>query len=410
MPKSPGVYLFKDAAGKIIYIGKANSLRDRVSSYFRNPSRLSPKTAVLVSEIADFDHIDTASEIDALLLEADLVSKFLPKYNISLKDDKAYPYIEISGEKIPQVKIVRKKDHPKSQYFGPFPVGTNLTPLLRYLRRIFPFVSQNHPRGRACLRSHLGTCPCPQIFSDKRALKAYKQNLKDLAIFLSGRRRQLQKRLEKQMLKLSKNQEFEAAADIRNKLEQIACLTSPRTQSWEYITNPNLVTDQRRESLRQLSTVLKIKKISRVECFDVATISGKSASGARAVFVDGEPEKKLYRRYRLVAKTQPDDLAMMREMLTRRLKNKDEKLPDLLVVDGGVNQLKVATETATLLGKKVPVIALAKKLETIHLPQGQTINLSLDSPALHLLQRLRDEAHRFSRRYHFWQRRKAMLG
>ena len=410
LPKTPGVYLFKNAAGKIIYIGKANSLRDRVSSYFRHRRQLPPKTALLVSQISEINHIDTGSEIDALLLEAKLIRRFRPKYNISLKDDKAYPLIEITwGDLVPLVRIVRRQTAPASAYFGPFPTGTNLAPILRFLRHVFPFVSQNHPGGKACLRSHLGLCPCPSVFTDPAARRAYYRNLKNLSDFFSGQRRTVQKRLENQMAAASRAQNFEAAAAVRNQLAALARLTAPRLSAWEYITNPNLVSDQLQSETAELSRLLGSFVLHRIECYDVATISGKSAGGARVVFVDAVPQKSLYRRYKLTEKSQPDDFAMMEEMLTRRFQNKKDPLPDLIVVDGGAGQLGVAQKVSARFGQSLPIIGLAKRLETIYLPDKTTVNLPEISPALHLLQKMRDEAHRFSRRYHFWQRTKSML-
>ncbi len=382
-----------------------------MASYFRDDHLLQPKTAQLVSDIKSLDHIKTESEIDALLLEANLVTKFLPKYNISLKDDKAYPYIEITwGDIVPQVKIVRRKNNAQSQYFGPFPVGTNLQPLMRLLRRVFPYVSQNHPGGKTCLRSHLGLCPCPDVYFDAKAKNHYKTDLCQLALFLDGKRQQVQKDLIKHMQTAAKAQNFEEANLYKYKLTQIDYLTAPRTQAWEYVTNPNLVEDKLEAETESLKHILHLTKLDRIECYDVATMSGKHNSGARVVIVNGVPEKRLYRHYKIAAKAAPNDVAMMQEMLTRRLKNKDDNLPDLIVLDGGLGQLGAAKEAMYQTKTNVPLISLAKQLETIYFPDGAKLNLELANPALHLLQKLSDEAHRFSRTYHFWQRRKSLLG
>lgn len=388
LPKLPGVYLFENDRGEVIYIGKAKSLRDRVSSYFSGP--LFPKTAQLVSQIAKINHIVTESEIDALILETNQIQKYLPHFNVNLKDGKTFPYIEITiKDQIPQVHSMHGKKNPNALYFGPYPTGSDINSLLRFLRRIFPYVSQNHPGNRPCLRSHLGLCPCQN-------LKPYKQNLNNLIAFLSGRRQSVKKKLTRQMQELAKNQFFEEAGQIKKQLDQIAWVTAPRTPALEYQINPNLTADRRTKELLDLRRLLRLPALQKIECFDISNTSGQLATAAQVTFVNGEPDKNLYRRYRL--KKLGADTDMMKEIIARRLKS-DIPLPELIVIDGGKEHLQWAP---------VPVIGLAKRLETIYY-NNKVIQLSKSAPALHLLQRLRDEAHRFSRRYHFLLRRKKML-
>lgn len=354
-----------------------------------------PKTASLVSEIAKIDYIEVASEVDALLLEANQIKKYLPKYNIAGKDGSSFPLIEITNDNIPLVRIVRRKEDPKSFYFGPYPTGSDIAGLLRYLRRIFPFVSEKH-RGRPCLRSHLGLCPCPD-YND------YPSNLKHLKDFLGGKRTAVQKQLEKEMKIAAKAQNFEEANRIKNKLDQIAWIISAENRPWQYEQNPNLVNDRRNEEVKKLAELLNISPLHKIEAYDISNTSGKQATGAQVTFIDGEPEKSLYRRYKIKLKEVPDDYAMLKEVLSRRLKS-DKPLPELFVIDGGKGQVSAVREIIS----NVPVIGLAKRLETIITPNTE-IKLSPDSPALHLLQRLRDEAHRFSRKYHFLLRSRKML-
>lgn len=389
LPKSSGVYFFKNARGAIIYIGKAKSLRDRVGSYFTTPNLL-PKTADLVSEITSVDYILTQSEIDAFLLEANLIRKHAPKYNVSWKDGKAYPLLQITvKDKIPLVRIVRREDNPAAKYFGPYTAGTDLVSLLRTLRRIFPFVSQKHFGNKPCLRSHLGLCPCQN-------LKSYPANLKNLFALLSGKRQLVQKKLLKDMQEAAARQDFETASTVKSQLAKIELLTATRTAPWEYEVNPNLTSDRLQQSLLALQRLLGLPTLHKIECYDISNTSGKQASGAQVVFVDGQPEKSLYRRYKI--KKTGADTDMIKEMISRRLKSKIA-LPELFVIDGGKEHLLPAP---------VPVIGLAKRLETIYY-QDKVIRLPADSPALQLLQRLRDEAHRFSRRYHFLLRKRKML-
>ncbi|MCL4390300.1 MAG: GIY-YIG nuclease family protein [Patescibacteria group bacterium] len=388
----PGVYFFKNRAGQIIYIGKAKSLRDRVSSYFTSPDLL-PRTKLLVSEIAEIDHVVTQSEIDALILEANLIRKFAPRYNVNWKDGKAYPLIEITiKDKVPLVRLVRHETNPKARYFGPYPAGTDVVQMLRFLRRIFPFVSQKHLAGQVCLRAHLGLCPCQD-------LSKYPKSIKLLISVLRGQRASMQKNLQKQMAAAAKVNNFEEAAKIKAQLEKLAWLTAPRTPSWEYETNPNLTFDRQQAALSDLQHLLGLPVLRKVECYDISNTSGQSATGGQVTFTFGQPEKSLYRRYKIRRAAAPNDVAMMKEMLSRRLKSK-VALPDLIVIDGGKEHL---------FPLPVPVIGLAKRLEMIYLVNGKTIQLPSNSPALQLLEQMRDEAHRFSRRYHFYLRSKKML-
>lgn len=215
------------------------------------------------------------------------------------------------------------------------------------------------------------------------------------------------------MREAAKKQEYEKAAEIKEKLEKLQCLTAVRRNPWEYEENPNLVADKREQELKELSRNLGGLSIRRIEAYDVANISGMFATGAMATFIDGEPEKSLYRRYKIKRKGQPDDCATLAEITARRLKS-EIPLPDLMVIDGGVGQVNAALSviarretTKQPPDDKVRVISLAKKLETIYTDDGRVIQLPKDSPALHLLQRLRDEAHRFAQKYHFYLRSKS---
>lgn len=407
LPKLPGVYIFKNSAGKILYVGKAKFLRDRVSSYFLRSEKLLPKTAQMVAEAHSLDHIVVESEIDALLFEANLIRKFQPRYNVDWKDGKSYPLIEITvKDKIPQVHYVRQERNPQAKYFGPFPTSGDSLRLLRFLRRLFPFVSQTHPGNKPCLRSHLGLCPCPDVFFDKPSRLRYLSDLRNLSDFLSGKRDTVQKKLTKQMLEASKHQNFERAGELKIKLLQIANITAKRTNPLEYEVNPNLFEDRRSEEITELQKILQIAKITKIECFDISNTGGKNATGAQVVFINGVPEKSLYRRYKIKLKSTPDDFAMLNEMLSRRLKSAIP-LPDLIIIDGGKGQLSIPSVVEG--SRRTSVIGLAKRLETIINTDGQEINLPIGSPALNLIQRLRDEAHRFSRKYHFYLRKKSML-
>ncbi len=390
-------------------MGKAKSLRDRVASYFAS-TELLPKTAKMMSEAVDLSFQVVESEIDALLLEANYIRKLAPRFNVDWKDGKAYPHIEITvKDLVPQVSYVRAETNPQAQYFGPYPTGSDLLGLLRFLRRVFPYVSQKHPKNRPCLRSHLGLCPCPAVYTDRLARLRYRRDLKSLVKFLEGKRQVVQKRLEREMHQAAKNQEYERAGELKTKLEQISYVVSPRTLPWEYESNPNLASDRRAAEITELKAKLGLTQLTKIECYDISNTFGQDATGAQVVFVDGVADKNLYRRYKIKLKRTPDDFAMMKEMVSRRLNSKIP-LPELMVIDGGMGQLGVVLTAFKEQGITPPkVIGLAKKLETIILPGGETIQLGSASPALQLLQRLRDEAHRFSRRYHFYLRSRRLL-
>lgn len=406
----PGVYLLKDEKGRVLYVGKANNLKVRVSSYFTtSKGNLLPKTSSLVSKVSRLDYVVTESEIDALLLEANYIRKFQPDFNATGKGGSSFPFIEITNrERVPTITIRRRQINSRATYFGPYPTGTALSSMLTYLRRIFPYVSQKHPGGKACLRFHLGLCPCPNVFSSGRRSDDYRKTVRRIIQFLSGKRKAARNDLVTEMTAAAKRQDFETAADLKRKIARLDWLVSPRTVAWEYEINPNLVADRRREEVACLERVLDLSPIRKIECVDVANISGKSASGSLVVCVDGFFEKSLYRRFRISTPAAPDDYGMISEVVSRRLAAKDA-LPDLLVVDGGKGHLATVWKLVKSVNKHPMVVALAKRRETLYTTDGKELNLRPDSPALQLLQRLRDEAHRFGRKYHFWLRRQSMI-
>jgi len=379
LPKSPGVYFFHQKSGKVVYVGKARNLADRVKSYFA--ANLLPKTARMLAESASITYVEVESEVDALLLEANYIRKLRPKYNLAGKDDKSLPFIEI-----PSLKIVHKKSQ-NYQYFGPYPPGSNIRRLLRFLQiqlNVFPFLPKDE----------------------------YYDNLKKLTNFLAGKRKLVQRQLAKEMRTNAKAQNFEKAQNIKERLEQISYLTSAKHPPWQYEQNPNLVSDQRGNEIQDLQNILNLNKLEKIEGYDIANLSGKFATGSQVTFINGVPAKKFYRRYKIRLKDTPDDYTMLAEMLARRLKS-DVSLPELMVIDGGRGQVTSVREVILSKhceSKDLPrVIGLAKRLETIYTDDGREIHLQNTSSALHLLQRLRDEAHRFARRYHFFLRSKSML-
>jgi excinuclease ABC subunit C len=394
-PLTPGVYLMKDAEGKVIYVGKAGSLRKRVLSYFS--SRNYPKTESLIFNVADIEYINCQSQEQALILEASLIKEKKPRYNVSLKDDKSYPYIEITKEKFSRVQVCRIKGKTSSILFGPYPNAGPLRPALNLLRKIFPFRTCRVMPKTACLFYHLQMCPAPCV--QNILLADYRKNIQAICRLLKGERRVLLSDLKNQMKAASVSLKFEKAAKLRDKILAIENL---------YGGKPNV------HELICLKDALKLEHTPLViEGIDIANLSGSSASGSVVVFRDGVPDKNNYRQYRIKSVNRIDDYAMIQEVVRRRYSRlKDEKwpLPDLVVIDGGLGHVATAKQVLDELGLNIRVIGIAKENEEIWFPQAyQGLRLSRESLALQLIQRIRDEAHRFCRRYHFVLRKKKMV-
>ncbi|MCL5411298.1 MAG: excinuclease ABC subunit UvrC [Patescibacteria group bacterium] len=398
LPDKPGVYLFKDKNGKVIYVGKAVNLKNRVRSYFQN--NLLPKTTLLVSEIKHIEHIEVQSEVEALILEANLIKKFRPYYNVRLKDDKDYLYIEITKETFPRVMTARLHDLRGAKvHFGPFPNGTAVRQTLRLLRKLFPYRSCRDLQNRPCLYFHIGRClgPCQKNFDKKE----YEKTIRQIILFLKGGKEKIVQQITQEMKQAAKKLDFEKAVKLRNQLSAIEYVTTQTKVISNYLENPNLMEDLRHEELSQLKEILKLERLPhRIECFDISNIGGENATGSMVVFSSAQPNKKEYRRFKIKSVRGIDDYAMMREVLSRRFKNSWAS-PNLIVVDGGKGQLNAALEILNKETLTTPVISLAKREEEIFIMnRSASIKLPKESPALHLIQRLRDEAHRFALNYH----------
>lgn len=400
LPKEPGVYFFKDASKKIIYVGKAAVLKNRVRQYFQNASRLDHKTQVMVGEIADVDWTTVASEIDALFLESEMVKRYKPQYNILLQDDKHYLYVKITTrDKYPTLSFVRRPLDDGASYFGPFIEGFPLRKALRYLRKTFPYSTHTTLPKRVCLDYHLGLCP--GLEEGKTALKEYRANLNKLMMFLKGERTLLIKQLEKDMKIAAKKQDFERAAMLRNQARNLRALASQIVFGDQ--ERFDITKDQ---ALNGLAELLKLKGIPRrIECYDISHISGSDNVASMIVFVDGVTAKSEYRKFKMRLLGN-DDFAHMREVISRRFRPENiEKWskPDLLVIDGGKGQLAAALEVLNEFSIPIPAIGLAKREETIIRQVNEKfeeIKLAKESHVLKLLQRMRDEAHRFAVSYH----------
>ncbi len=434
MPSKPGVYLYLDKDKNIIYVGKAKDLKSRVSSYFTGLSQLGPKTHALVEQIDKIRIIVVESEIESLLLEAFYIKKYRPRYNIRLTDDKSYPLIKITlKEDYPAVIFAHKMDDPKATYFGPFPSSGSVKLVLRTLRRAFPYQSVlNHPK-RTCLYNHLGLCPCPPVNNSEELKKEYRKNIKNIIKVLEGKSQIVLKELKREMEEKSKQEKFEEASILKMKINALRIITEPTIKPFEYDINPNLRIDIRKRELDGLrdslmASGLTVNPLIRIECYDISNIQGTNATGSLVVLTEGEIDKSQYRKFKIKQDGKPNDFAMMAEMLERRLKHAEWPIPDLLIIDGGKGQLSSVLEAMEKVNVHFPVVGLAKREETIVIPTIQSffneshvqevtpslsrhlygknednfreISLSKNSASLHLIQRIRNEAHRFAITYH----------
>ena len=384
IPHKPGVYLFKDKNRKVIYVGKAIDLYHRVTSYFSNGH---PSWA---EHIKSVETIIVESELEALILEANLIKKYLPKFNVRLVDDKDYLYIKITKEDWPKVITARKHELKEAlKYFGPFPSSRTVRDTLKSLRKVFPWCL--NAQTRACFYYHLGLCPGACVGEISK--EEYRKNIFRLSKLLDGKKKQLVFDLVKDMENAAQDQKFEEAGRLKKMVDGISYLTQPnRVKS--YLENPNFLGDLRKDALNELKKVLHLETIpNRIEGYDISNIQGKEAVGSMVVLTNGEIDKSQYRKFKIKLTGQPNDVGMMREIVGRRLNHPDWPTPDLIIIDGGRGQARAAQFS-------IPVFGLAKRMEWIYPPDGAIIKLSRRSPALHLLQKLRDEAHRFAITYH----------
>lgn len=525
VPNDPGVYMMLDENGEIIYVGKAKNLKNRLRSYFFNLSNRTAKVMAMLQHVADFRYIICASEVDALLTENNLIKKHTPRYNILLKDDKAYPFLRIDmKEPYPTIKLVRKLQNDGAKYFGPYMQSVNIRDIFDLIHTAFPVRDCNRDLSkpsRPCLNAHLGRCIAP--CSGKVSEEEYKAEMQKVIDFLKGNDREVERVLTDKMKKFAEEENFEVALNYRNKLQLLDKLVRKQVSSLpkdfnldifafetngivsainmlvvrggklvggeniiaesadediasyllQYYQNnaplcDEIVTDcvedteslesainalchhtvrvvepkqgvrkqllelahsnaydamtkhgtqEERKTLRtqgavkQLGEILNLHTLpNRMECYDISHISGTDKVASMVVFVGGEPKKSHYRKFRIKTVAGNNDFACMKEVLMRRLNeigvSEDESLstaPDLLVIDGGKGQLAYAMEAQRETGREdIEILSLAKREEEVFLGSAPTTSIMLpkDSVALQLLQRIRDEAHRFAITFH----------
>ncbi len=422
LPASPGVYLMKDALGRVIYIGKAVNLRNRVGSYFLSAARTDRRTADLVREIADVEHLESDSEVDALLLEARLVKDIQPRFNQELKDDKTFPYLEIYiREDFPRVEFTRKPRSKGTKLYGPFTSAKKLRGTIGVLQKIFRFrtcsldIDEADERWRwfrPCLLASINQCTAPCNLRISR--EDYRRDIKRLRMFLDGKKDRLLKHLRRDMEQASQELKYEKAARLR---DEIAALESLNERgNLEDHVQPEVFYIDPRKGMAGLKKLFKLPSLPRrIEGIDIAHLQGGETVASLVQFVDGLPFKHGYKRYRIRSVAGVDDYDSIREVVSRRLRRlskEDESFPDILLIDGGKGQLNAALEAMHAINVTPPfTISLAKREEEIYVPgESEPRVLSKHSYALRLLQYVRDESHRFAQSYHHLLRRKSTLG
>ncbi len=420
-PRTPGVYLMKDAAGRVIYIGKAANLRSRAGSYFQKGAADEPRIANWIGEVADVDYIECESEVDALLMEARLIKDIQPRHNKELKDDKTFPYLMITThEDFPRVEITREPRDRGAKLYGPFPNVRALRGALQVLQRIFKFrtcnldIDESDPRWRwfrPCLLASIDQCTAPcnlRITKDE-----YRRDIRRLHLVLQGKQGPLLRQLRRDMEAAAKALAFEEAARLRDEIAMLEQLD--QRGELETHAQPEVFYIDPKKGLAGLKKVLQLTTQPRtIEGIDVAHLQGGETVASVVRFLDGLPFKPGYRRYRIRSVDGPDDFRSLHEVVTRRygkMHHHGETLPDLILIDGGKGQLGAAV--AAFDQQRVPrpaVISLAKKEELVFVPdKAEPLRLSRHAFALRLLQYVRDEAHRFAQHYHHILRRKSTL-
>ena len=392
LPDQPGVYLFKDREGKIIYVGKALSLRKRVSSYFQPARPLTAKLMQLVGQVADLDWILAGSEAEALLYEAGLIREKQPKYNVLFRDDKSYPYLKITAEEpFPRLFIGRGTGETGIKTIGPFAHAGLLHQAFKAVRGVIPFRTCRVLPKRACLDYHLGLCQAP--CEGKITQAEYQENLSKVFRLMEGKKEEVLEELRAKMKHASDQRRYEEAAKIRDQISNLLDLA----------VRPRQFVPER--ALSDLQAILQLPRLPRrIVGFDVSNIFGKEPVGSMVTFLDGKPFKEGYRRFKIKTVRGIDDFAMMREIVRRHLaavQSKEEPAPDFLLIDGGRGHLNAALEVLKELKMDLPAAGIAKEFEILFLPgRADPVVLPPESRARRLAQRVRDEAHRFAIGYH----------
>ena len=430
LPETAGVYLLKDAEGRVLYVGKASCLPNRVSTYFQPSADLGGRKQAMLPLIEDFEVIECDGEWEALLLEARLVKDIRPRFNSRLTDDKTFPYLAVTvRDEFPGVYITRTPSDPRfkgARILGPFTSVNALRTSVQLLQRVFKYrtceleIHAGDPKNRnfrPCLLHAIGQCTAP--CADRISKAAYRDDIGRFVRFVDSKRSTMIRELRKEMETASTERRFEEAAVLRDQVNALERLDDRerRRDGERYEWQPEVTSfiQDPGKGLQSLQRTLGLDTpIRGMEAIDIAHLAGGETVGSKVCFIDGRPYKDLYRRYRIQS-VDNDDYAAIREVVSRRYREAgqgQELYPDVILIDGGLGQLHAALEAFATLDCRPPmVISLAKKEELIHVQErAEPVKLGRENPGLRLCQAIRDEAHRFAQHYHHILRRKAVLG
>ena len=415
-PKTPGVYLMKEAKGRVLYVGKAKDLRARASSYFQESADLlntrGPEIASMIAKVADIDFLECDTEVDALLQESRLIKDIQPPYNERLKDGKTFPYLEITtGDDFPGVFITRKPRIKGSKLYGPFTSVAALRDAVNALQKVFKYRTceleiragdEKRRFFRPCLLYSIKQCTAP--CADKIAKDDYRRDIDRFKRFMVSKQSVVIREMEKEMQAASEALSFEEAARIRDRIKSIRKLKLSGNVDQD--VQPEVFYIDPAKGLERLAKILELEHVPRiVEGIDIANLQGDESVGSLVCFIDGKPFKGGYKRYRIKTIEGQDDYGMIREVVQRRYRRAaegEELFPDVILIDGGLGQLHAALEACSEMFVKPPmVISLAKREEEIYTQaRKRPFKLARNDAALRLVQQVRDEAHRFAQHYH----------
>ncbi|MEI7498204.1 MAG: excinuclease ABC subunit UvrC [Candidatus Falkowbacteria bacterium] len=422
LPKKPGSYQFFNTTGEIIYVGKAANLKSRVLSYWQKSTDHTPTKYAMVNQVATIKWVETDSEIEALLLESNFIKKYQPQFNVLLRDDKRYAYIKVSlDDEVPGVFITRNLDK-AGKYYGPFTSTTALKETLKTIRKIWPYCTTRKIQKKPCFYYSVGRCigVCGGVVTHKEYLDWV---IKPIMLFFEGKKERIVKMYQKEALVLekklqSKNITPDEQENIEHDLRGVKYRLINMQQVLAHANILGLV-DKYATDVVELAKILSLPKVpQRIEGYDISNTFGQESVGSMVVFAEGEPDKSQYRKFKIkINDGRGNDVGMLKEVMERRLNN-DWPLPDLMIIDGGKGQLNMISRILKNNKLDIPVIAISKGegLRSAGAPdklffpdQAKPLELPLASPALHLIKRVRDEAHRFAITFHRDRRSKAWL-
>jgi excinuclease ABC subunit C len=423
LPKAPGVYLMKDDKGRVIYVGKSASLRERVASYFQAATRLEHKKSGMIDLIVDFEVIQTETEVEALLAENRLIKDIQPRYNARLLDDKTFPYLMITvGDEFPGIYVTRVPQVKGAKLYGPFTSVYALKEAVTLLQKAFKFrtchleISEADTKRRffrPCLLYPIKQCTAP--CAAKISKQTYNEDIGRLIKFLDGGKKVILRELEKDMLEASKDLNFERAARLRDEIKALNALGARAKKGEQEYWQPEAFIHDPKQGLLDLQQALGLAETPRIiEGIDIAHLQGGETVASKVCFIDGVPFKDCYRRYKIKHDQGNNDYLSIQEVVSRRYHEagqSNELYPDVILIDGGLGQLHAALDVFKTMNVKPPmVISLAKKEELIYTQaKSEPIRLARNHLGLKLLQYIRDEAHRFAQHYHHILRRKSQL-